>query len=574
MERDKRNQMALFLMVVGIIFIVVAGTIFVSTAWKHLPAAGKQGILFLSTILLFLGAGKMAGSSIMKKTEAALYYLGTSCLGLFILSVCGEWIMAKGAGEGKFDRLIGWNTEAILIASIFMILPVILRFVKKRTVFDFIMMALLGDWILFWLVITGEYGWFGGCVISAIGLTVYALADYFRERWIGEREKVELAFIILYILHGVHFAVRNLILVSMEDRETFYMALFTVGITMLIQLTRNYKIFRIFNSFAIYWTVITGVNQFCEILTDWTLHPWDAEIQHFIAFSLCAICMVVMARKEMVIATAVWGGCIPFVQIWVYGDYNALFSYVNHQVSVYVPFSGVLILALGLLIFWKSRDGRLDREQTLRYIWAIAMQGIVMLVLFYASKHPFFEEGIYSLLTLQSLTISFLCKNKIVKGCFRTCALLFGEILLAICTCNMFPRGYDVERLCLLAAVGIFLIGFIWDCHGSVMRTIQFVLVCLLMVLLLENALLEGDVGHALILGVTGVCMLFCATFWNSRRYAVLATVVLIVLVFYLTRSFWCSIEWWVYLFVAGVALVILAIRKERASAKREIGEP
>lgn len=573
MKRETRNQTSLFLMVVGIIFIVVAGTVFVSTAWRYLSAVGKQGILFVGTILIFLGSKKVAGSGWMEKTEAALYYLGTACMGLFTLSVCGEW-MTINRVENGIDRLIGWNTEAILIASFIMFLPVILRFLKKRTAFDFIMMALLADWILFWLQIAGGYEWFGGCVISAIGLTVYALADYFRERWTEGDGKLELAFIVLYILHGVRFVVCNLTLPLVEDRITFYlglflMALFMIGITILMQLTRRHGIFRVFNSLALYWSLFTGANLVYEFLADQTVYPWSGEMQHFLVFSLCAVCMTALARKEMIVMTAVWGGIIPFVQIWIYGDYKGLFSYISHRVSTYVPFSGVLILAFGFLIFWEERDGRLNREQTLRYVWALVIQGVIMLILFYASRFPFFEKGMYSMLMLQSLAIAWLCSNWVVNRCFKSLALFFGEILLAICSEGMISADYEVERFCLLAAAGIFLIGIVWSRYGFVIRTFQFGCACLLMIILLGNALVEGAVGHALVLGVAGVSMLFCASIMNSRRYALLSSVVLIILVFYITRSFWCSIEWWVYLFAAGVALVVLAIRKERAAVKR-----
>nr|MDE6567964.1 DUF2157 domain-containing protein [Lachnospiraceae bacterium] len=413
MEREKRNQTASILMVVGIIFIVVAGTIFVSTTWRYLPAIGKQGILFLGTVFLFLASVRMERGSLLKKTEAALYYLATSCLGLFALSVCGEFM---GAEEemGNYYGTNGWNAETILVASVIMILPVILRFARKRTAFDFVMMALLADWILLWITIAGEYEWLGGCLISAVSLSVYAIADYLRERWQREDKGVELAFIVLYILHGIEFVVHNLIVIYnmglswIDDVVTmkqslFVMALFGIGITVLMQLTRSHVIIRILNSIAIYWGIITGINLIFEV-TKSAASPygtWDGEMQHFLVFVLCALCMAVMARKEMICMTAVWGGIIPFSQIVSYGGYNILFSHISHQVTAYVPFSGVLILAMGFLLYRKSRDGSMNRERKILYVWALIMQGIVMLVLMYASKYSFFEKGIYSLLTLQ-----------------------------------------------------------------------------------------------------------------------------------------------------------------------------
>ena len=89
MEKNSRNQTTSFLMAVGIIFIVISGTIFISTAWQYVPLYGKQCIIFVISVCLFAGAKKMEKIGQMEKTEAALYYLAVSFLGLFSLSMCG-----------------------------------------------------------------------------------------------------------------------------------------------------------------------------------------------------------------------------------------------------------------------------------------------------------------------------------------------------------------------------------------------------------------------------------------------------------------------------------------------------
>lgn len=573
MEKIRKNDTASLLMVVGIIFIVVAGTIFVSTAWRYLPTAGKQGILFLGMVFLFLGAGRLAGNPKMKKTETALYYLGTSCLGLFTLSVCGEWLSIEGS-LSSFQQIIGWNTKAILVAGIVMLPPVVLRFAKKRTAFDFVMMALLADWVLFWVQVVGGYGWLGACIISGMGLTAYALADYLRDQWMRGNGRMELAFIVLYILHAINFIVHDVTLSWAGDVFTsrlglFMMALFMTGITELILLTRNYPIFRVFNSLSIYWSIITGVNLLQKILRDQNLYLWDGEWQHFCAFTLCAICMIYFARKEMLVVTAVWGGLLPFAQILVYGDYDIIFCHIDHKVMPYIPFTGILVLAFGFLLVQKYRDGSLGREQAVRYLRALSMQGIIMLVLFYASKYPFYEKGIYSLLLLQSLAVAFLFQNPVGNRCFKTAALFFGEILLGLSMDSAISVNYGVEQFCFLVAIGVFLIGVIWDQYGYLIKTFQFVCICLLMLILLANTLLVGNVENALILGGVGAIMLCFSAIGNSRRYVVLSSVVLIILAFYVTRSFWSSIAWWVYLFAAGVVLVILAVHKEKKMGKQ-----
>ena len=76
--------------------------------------------------------------------------------------------------------------------------------------------------------------------------------------------------------------------------------------------------------------------------------------------------------------------------------------------------------------------------------------------------------------------------------------------------------------------------------------------------------LISGGIGNVLILGLTGIVMLIVASLQNNKKYVVASSVTLVLLVLYLTREFWLSIAWWVYLFVAGVILVILAIKKAK----------
>ena len=47
MEGNKKNnnQISTLLLVVGVIFILIAGSIFVTTAWQHLSENGKRLIL-------------------------------------------------------------------------------------------------------------------------------------------------------------------------------------------------------------------------------------------------------------------------------------------------------------------------------------------------------------------------------------------------------------------------------------------------------------------------------------------------------------------------------------------------
>ena len=569
MEKNTKNQTTSFLMVVGIIFIVISGTIFVSTAWQYIPVYGKQCILLLASFCLFACARKVEKNGAMEKTETALYYLAASFLGLFTLSVCG-WI-TETQNNLWITGAFGWSEESILIASIVMFIPIVMRFVKKRKAFDFTLTALLADWIVFWFALSNYWGLLEHCILSASGLTAYTLADFLRKKWIGENKPVEQIFLILYKIHAISFVLHNLSLTQMEDglklkMGLFIMAAFMVCITALSSLSRKHKYIFVFNSLAVYWLVLTGISFVNEYFSDGITYLWSGETAHFISFSLCAICMILFSRKEMFWITMVWGLLIPFVQLRHYGDYPSLFSRVDHQVSVYLPFTAVLITALFLTVFKKFREGKIDIEEAKQFGKAAGVQILVMLILFYASKYPFWSKGLWSILMLQNLTISFLFKNTANKIIFRCYALFYGEILAFICTADFIPVNLQVEQFCLFIAIGVYLLGIICNNHGYGMRTFQFICICIIMVILLCHGLWEGEMENALILGITGLGMLICAALLGSHRYMVLSSVILILMAFYITRSFWFSIQWWVYLFAAGIVLVALAIKKEKAS--------
>ena len=93
----------------------------------------------------------------------------------------------------------------------------------------------------------------------------------------------------------------------------------------------------------------------------------------------------------------------------------------------------------------------------------------------------------------------------------------------------------------------------------------QFLGTCLLMAALVLHNLAVPALPNVMFLGGTALVMLLVATMRKNKHYAILAAATLILVALYLTREVWMSIAWWVYLFVAGVGLVIFAIKKEKA---------
>jgi hypothetical protein len=125
-------------------------------------------------------------------------------------------------------------------------------------------------------------------------------------------------------------------------------------------------------------------------------------------------------------------------------------------------------------------------------------------------------------------------------------------------------KNYLTEWNCAVFALGIVLLGYIWYDKKQVVDQLQFILTCLLLVILLLRDVVSGGLGNVLLLGVTCVTMIVVAAVRNRRDYVIAASIALALIVIYITRAFWLSIAWWVYLFAAGVILIVFAVKKEK----------
>ena len=50
----------------------------------------------------------------------------------------------------------------------------------------------------------------------------------------------------------------------------------------------------------------------------------------------------------------------------------------------------------------------------------------------------------------------------------------------------------------------------------------------------------------------------------NNQKYQVLSGICLTLLTLYTTRTFWLSVAWWVYLLIAGIVCILIAILREK----------
>ena len=88
---------------------------------------------------------------------------------------------------------------------------------------------------------------------------------------------------------------------------------------------------------------------------------------------------------------------------------------------------------------------------------------------------------------------------------------------------------------------------------------------CVLLGILLIQNLANQELLNVMFLAIVALIILIIASILKNREYSIASAVTLVLVVLYMTRAFWMSIAWWVYLFVAGIGLILFAIKKEKA---------
>lgn len=127
----------------------------------------------------------------------------------------------------------------------------------------------------------------------------------------------------------------------------------------------------------------------------------------------------------------------------------------------------------------------------------------------------------------------------------------------------LWPDVVSLELSLLPVVWLIWTAGRIWD-QWPLIRPVQNAgyLICLL--LLAMDAILTGLVWDALIL--EGICLgIFVSSqIKNHVWWARISAGMILAVALFMTRSFWLSISWWVYLLAAGIGLIGLAAFMEK----------
>jgi|GEM_PF-2418864 len=245
-------------------------------------------------------------------------------------------------------------------------------------------------------------------------------------------------------------------------------------------------------------------------------------------------------------------------------------------VTVGVMFAVVLVL--GRLLFGKNILRDTNRGKFVDYL---SISGIITPFVFLASSELFgvFNDKVVHGGSLLSIVyvLSFLGRNisneyKSFNKPILSIAAIIGAI--ALWTQPYFTLSSYIRTeyaLCVLLATMAILCLF-W--RGSNLSKHGMFIASVIAVVVQFGDILTGDnmVFDATLLGIIMAVMLFVSFFLKKRRWFLLSGATLVVFAMYLSRNFWMSIRWWVYLLVCGTIMIIAAAVYEyrRRSSKTQ----
>ena len=559
MEDRSKKLFSTILMVVGTIFIVVSGGIFVSNTWQYLPEGLKKFCLALVTAGFFGGSEYVKRKWDLSKTSFTLYYLGVCFLGYTSYS---------------FLRMMTLPADAALLMMIgIMTVPVALHFMKNRNTLDFVLEIGLVDtaMILMTRVLTSAYPELGVAEITLptmsfitllLAVSVYAGKKYMEE------EKVLIA--IALVATGIHMVIVTCMALGTLTDTSFLvnglpLTLIALSATALYAAYED-TVTRVFQSVALFLAALS----LCSFAVHNLLKNSEYQFSWIMLLTLVInlVFMVVTDRLEMFLMNMTYVGLAGFGQMMIY----IMAAEYSRNKVIFVPYIFCMCAALVLAKLVRNTEHESLCNGKVIIIWTLF--GCNNLVAFlngtYASHYViwmWFAIGMYLL--------SVICENIAgLEALFRTLSLLFVYGCVISNTVpyfefytadHRFLADFRVEYSCGLTAVFIVLLGKIWYDIFEEIRVLQFLSFCGILAALLISNIYREALPNVLFLAIVCLMVLVLSTIFHKKNYAIASAVTLILVVLYLTKSFWLSIAWWVYLFVAGVGLILYAVKREKA---------
>ncbi len=199
-----------------------------------------------------------------------------------------------------------------------------------------------------------------------------------------------------------------------------------------------------------------------------------------------------------------------------------------------------------------------DGTHTLRIDWYHILVGPILIILAGAGGRRW--ESIYTL--LQVLYVLQFAMEASLRKASVTLAMALGIWFWWRQPFIGIPELIWLETSLLPVAAAAAVLPKIWG-DGRGVRGLRTGIHASCLAVLTIAALFTGKVWDALILEFICLAAFLAASKTENRFWKNLSGVILVLVVLYMTKGFWLSLSWWVYLLAAGIGLIAFAAWNE-----------
>ena len=175
-------------------------------------------------------------------------------------------------------------------------------------------------------------------------------------------------------------------------------------------------------------------------------------------------------------------------------------------------------------------------------------------------------------ISLSAIFVKYSQAPSVVTALYRlmwTVALM-TPVVLGRKDCRRALRETDRKTVLLCGASGVFLALHFTAWFESLNQTSvasSTAIVCTEVIWCLgamaSDALSTGAVWDALILEAVNLAVFLLAHMRKCMRWIRISGIIMILVALYMTKDFWLSLSWWVYLLAAGLGLIVFAAVNE-----------
>lgn len=360
-----------------------------------------------------------------------------------------------------------------------------------------------------------------------------------------------LVFIVTYDFMSIYSLYTNILILS---------------VVALILLIAGFFLGRVYPSKEAFFTHLLKVGSYGLMLFSLLLVLFYAEVSTLFVIINIMFLLASHVGQRISGHAFVTSWLEPVLLLFLMTQWSNRLEGVDHQAVKIIIYAILFALMLGtghLLhkrVFSKETGADFGNRYTVDWLSLSAMLAIFLL--FFCGRWGIFT----ALFLLGTSMISFRARStgEMSRKVFATLATSFYVFAIWAQPVISWPDVVVTEwNLMILVAGFIFLRWMVWRDKEKIMEALLFSLVILSILILSASALFSGELFDSLFMGIS-MFVLMCVSFLSrKKKWFILSSVTVICLSIYMTRTFWSSIEWWIYLLATGLIIIGLGTSNE-----------